>query len=146
MKRSMAALIVLGVLTLGTQAPGLVKSNPVSEQPAEVQPPPVLTPTLTSPKPQPLYTDVAAIFNRQCVTCHSGRKPAERLRLDTYAGIMAGSKNGPVVVAGDPEKSELVRRIRGVSKPRMPLKGPPWVSEEDTALIEQWIATGANEK
>ncbi|MCE5245148.1 MAG: hypothetical protein LLF99_18310 [Desulfobacteraceae bacterium] len=89
------------------------------------------------------YADVASIFSRSCDKCHSGSKPAQGLRTDSYPGIMAGGWNGPVVVPGNPAKSELVRRIRGTSTPRMPFKSPVWLSETEMARIEQWIQTGA---
>lgn len=89
------------------------------------------------------YVDVAAVLARNCNRCHSGGKPPDGLRTDSYAGLMAGGWNGPVVVPGNPAKSELARRIRGTSTPRMPYKGPPWLTEADTVLIEQWIRTGA---
>jgi uncharacterized membrane protein len=91
----------------------------------------------------PTYTTVASIFKQHCTTCHAGPKPPEGLRLDTYAGIMAGAKK-PVVIPGDPVKSDIVRAIRGTSKPRMPLNRPP-LSETEITLIEKWIKAGAPE-
>jgi uncharacterized membrane protein len=91
------------------------------------------------------YADVASIFNQRCIMCHSGATPPHGLKLDSYASIVAGAAEGPVVVAGAPGKSELVRRIRGKSQPRMPMGGPPWLAVNDIALIELWIAGGAPE-
>ena len=93
----------------------------------------------------PVYADVAPIFNQRCTMCHSGDQPPLGLELDSYANLMTGSQNGPVVVAGNPHGSELVRRIRGISQPRMPLTGPPWLSNEEIELIERWIAGRAPE-
>lgn len=56
---------------------------------------------------------------------------------------MKGSEDGPVVVGGKPGQSELMDRIKGISEPRMPLNGPPWLRDEEIALIEQWIDAGA---
>ena len=67
------------------------------------------------------------------------------LRLDSYANVMKGGKDGKVVQPGAPEKSEMVKRVKGLSKPRMPRNGPPWLSDTDVALIEKWIAAGAPE-
>lgn len=88
------------------------------------------------------YGDVAEILDRHCITCHNGPNAPLDLRLETYSGILAGSESGPVVVVGKPEESELVLRIRGTSKPRMPFSGPPWLSEEEMALLERWITIG----
>ena len=49
------------------------------------------------------------------------------------------------VIPGNPADSELVRRIRGDSRPRMPFDGPPYLSEEQIRLVEQWIAQGARD-
>ncbi len=88
------------------------------------------------------YQQVAPIFAARCVVCHSGTGAPRELRLDSYAGIRAGSARGPVAVPGAPGQSELVRRIRGDSQPRMPLTGPPYLSDDEIALIERWIAGG----
>ncbi|MGA2937963.1 MAG: c-type cytochrome domain-containing protein [Syntrophobacteraceae bacterium] len=91
----------------------------------------------------PAFPDVDRIFQTRCITCHSGTRPPEGLHLDSYSGVMAGSKDMQVIVKGEPGKSELVKRIKGISKPRMPKDGPPWLSEKDITLIEKWIAAGA---
>ncbi|MFZ2445087.1 MAG: c-type cytochrome domain-containing protein [Syntrophobacteraceae bacterium] len=86
---------------------------------------------------------VGPIFEGHCFMCHVGAKAAKSLRLDSYDNVMKGGENGKVVDPGQPGKSELFQRITGAKKPRMPKNGPPWVTEKETALIEQWIATGA---
>ena len=90
----------------------------------------------------PDYDAVAPILESRCVLCHVGESAPLGLRLDTLEGILEGSRNGPVVRAGAPAESELLRRIRGTSAPRMPMTGPPWLAEEETATIEAWIAGG----
>ncbi len=91
----------------------------------------------------PVFSDVDQIFQARCLKCHSGARPSEGLRLDNYNGVMAGSKDMQVIVKGEPGKSELVKRIKGISKPRMPKDGPPWLSEKEIILLEEWIAAGA---
>lgn len=90
----------------------------------------------------PTYAEVAAIFNVHCVICHSGPQAALGLRLDDMAGILQGSQRGPVVRSGDPHNSELLRRVRGISQPRMPMTGPPFLSDAEVKLLEEWIAAG----
>lgn len=48
-----------------------------------------------------------------------------------------------VVIPGNPEGSELWRRITGVAHPRMPFDGPPWLPDDQIARIRAWIAEGA---
>lgn len=90
----------------------------------------------------PSFDEVAPILASRCVVCHAGPSAPSGLRLDTLAGLLAGSQKGAVVKSGDPATSELVRRIKGIAQPRMPLTGPPFLSESDVALIEAWVAGG----
>jgi len=103
--------------------------------------PPMPLPTL-EPSASPTFKrDIQPIFTRACVRCHGG---AAGLWLDRYEGVMTGSARGPVVIPGNPEASELYRRITGRSQPAMPLGGPP-LSPEEIERIRRWIAAGAPE-
>ena len=93
----------------------------------------------------PSFSEVQTIFRAHCTECHGGARPPEGLRLGSYRDAMAGGKDGPVIVPGSPEKSELMGRVKGIVKPRMPKDGPPWLSEKEIAYIEKWIAAGAAE-
>lgn len=88
----------------------------------------------------PTYDDVSKVFKERCVMCHSGQNAPLGLQLDSLPGILMGSKNGPVVITGKPDSSELIRRLRGESQPRMPLTGPPYLSEEEIGMMAAWIA------
>lgn len=91
------------------------------------------------------YADVAPLFAERCLMCHAGAAAPLGLRLDSYDAVVEGSANGPVVVAGDPGASELVRRIKGTSQPRMPMTGPPFLSEAEISMIEDWVSGGLRE-
>lgn len=91
------------------------------------------------------FAAVAELFGRHCVVCHSGAQAVLGLRLDSYAGVMAGSQRGPVVRPGDPAGSELLRRLRGDSQPRMPLTGPPYLTEAEVMTVSSWVAGGAHD-
>ncbi len=95
-----------------------------------------------SPAKTPSYNDVVPIFQKHCIQCHAGAKPPLGLRLDNYEDVMKGSDE-PVVVPGEPKNSSLFLRIIGEQKPRMPRNGPPWLNENEIALIKQWIMEGA---
>lgn len=91
------------------------------------------------------YLHVAPIFAMRCASCHTdggllGRAP-EGYRLTSYRATLA-SHDRVRVVPGRPEASELIRRIRGQARPRMPLNGP-YLSDEEIQLIEAWVAQGA---
>jgi len=93
-------------------------------------------------KVQPTFAAVQEILNDNCVMCHNGPKAPKGLQLTSYELLMKGSENGAVVVGGDPGASEIVRRIKGISKPRMPFGGEP-LGDGDIKVIEEWIAAGA---
>ncbi len=89
------------------------------------------------------YADLQPILQARCTMCHGGAAPTLGLNLESVDGLLAGSARGPVVVPGDPGASELVRRLRGTSQPRMPLTGPPYLSDAEIDLFVGWIAAGA---
>lgn len=90
----------------------------------------------------PTYADVAPLLAERCVVCHSGTAAPSGLRLDSLDAVLKGSQRGPVVRAGDAAGSELVRRIKGQSQPRMPMTGPPYLSDVQIDLVERWVADG----
>lgn len=93
-----------------------------------------------------LWPDVEPIFLKACVKCHSDNSklgaPPEGLRLDSLEAVLAGGDR-LAVLPGDPEMSEIWRRVTGLASPRMPFDGPPWLPDEDIRLIHDWIAQGA---
>lgn len=90
----------------------------------------------------PDWADVSAVFNLRCVMCHSETAGAAKgLRLDSFQAAVSGSDRGPVLLPGDAVGSELVRRLRGISKPPMPFLSRP-LPETEIVLIENWIIAG----
>ncbi len=93
-----------------------------------------------------LYADlIAPVLETQCVSCHGPTKVEGGLRLDTAAGIAKGGNDGPVIAAGRPASSELLRRIFLPSshEDAMPPKGHRRLSPADAVLIRWWVDTGA---
>lgn len=68
----------------------------------------------------------------------------EGFRLTSYEATTSAAVRVRVI-PGNPDASELVRRIRGHSLPRMPFDGPPFLSKDEIALIVEWIAGGARD-
>jgi uncharacterized membrane protein len=89
---------------------------------------------------------IAPILRDHCLLCHSAEKHRGGLRLNTYAAIMHGGKDGLVIVPGDPKASELQRRISlpAGDKDAMPAEGKPHLSAAEVKLIGLWIAAGAS--
>jgi hypothetical protein len=99
------------------------------------------------------YAQVHAVFDEYCFGCHTpdGRSPigieVGGLDLSTYDLLRAGGvvSRGDVVVPGRPCESVLIQKIRP-SPPfgaRMPLNGPPFVTEDELQLLADWVAEGA---
>lgn len=93
---------------------------------------------------QPGWEEVSPIFAKHCTNCHSSHGAALGLRLDSYEAALAGSMKGPVLLPGKAAKSELVRRLRGESVPRMPFLGYP-LQQEQIELIARWVEGGLAE-
>ena len=93
----------------------------------------------------PTWADINPIVTKHCVMCHSAQGAGKGLRLDSYALAIAGSKDGPVLLPGDPEGSELIRRLKGISTPRMPFLSYP-LAEEQIALFVRWVEAGMPER
>jgi mono/diheme cytochrome c family protein len=89
----------------------------------------------------PTWAEVGPLLAERCVRCHSGAEAPDGLSLDSHAAAIAGSWFGPVLKPGDVEGSELVRRVKGLSRPAMPLAGGP-LSEDEIGLIEAWVLAG----
>lgn len=89
--------------------------------------------------PVSFKNDVQPILESRCVKCHGGKFPSEGLTLESYEGVMAGSQNEQVVLAGDANSSLLVEKIKSGE---MPKRGPKLTPEQIQA-IEQWIDSGA---
>lgn len=91
------------------------------------------------------YQDLKPIFDERCIICHNGPNAPKKLQLTSYPNIMKGSENGAVVQPGDPQASEIIRRLTGISQPRMPLTGPPYLTDEQIEMFREWIRAGAPE-
>ena len=91
-----------------------------------------------------LLTGVRTIFAHSCYRCHSSDKVKGELRLDERKYVLQGGESGPIIVAGDPESSELIRRIRlpAGHDDVMPSKGE-LLSRDEIALISLWVEKGA---
>ncbi len=85
---------------------------------------------------------VQPILSDKCVTCHNANKHKSGLRLDSFEQLMRGSKHGPVIVPGSPQKSELYRRITlsPDEKDFMPADGKPRLTPDEVKVIEVWLS------
>ncbi len=89
-------------------------------------------------------TQIRPLLTKQCAACHGAKQQKSGLRIDARSFFFKGGDAGQIVDPGNPDASELIRRVRSTnSDERMPPEGSPLASEE-IALLEQWIREGAN--
>jgi len=105
---------------------------------------PIINSTLSEEQIAELNIKVRSILAHSCYSCHNATKTKGGLRLDKKEFIFKGGEDGPVIVAGSPETSDLIRRIKLPEghDDAMPTKGKR-VAKEDIELLEYWIKTGA---
>ena len=87
---------------------------------------------------------IQPVFREKCYSCHGEKKQKGGLRLDSREGILKGGKDGLVINPGNPEASELYKRVvlNPLEEKHMPPKGKPQISEQERVLLHWWIATG----
>jgi uncharacterized membrane protein len=101
---------------------------------------------LTSVKEADPFVDVVGpILKQHCQGCHNEDKKENSLVLTTYAGVMRGGESGKVVVAGNTELSELLRRVSldPSDDEFMPAEGKPPLTARQRDIIRWWIGAGA---
>jgi WD40 repeat protein len=107
----------------------------------------ILLAAATSRAQQPSYArDVRPFLAKYCLECHNAKSAKASLNLETFKGLTAGGDSGPVLVAGNPDKSPLVLLVEGKDKPRMPPKAArrhPRAAE--FAILRAWVKSGAKD-
>jgi hypothetical protein len=97
--------------------------------------------------------DIQPLLDDECYFCHTpeGRNPigveVGGLDLSTYDTLRAGGviSRDRILVPGSPCRSVLVEKVREYPSfgGRMPLNGPPFLTDDEIQLIADWIAEGA---
>lgn len=150
-------LLIVLVSACGSQPLGTPASPPTeepapvteTESPASPLPPTATQPPTVEPTEEPtadtaatvsFANDVLPIIRSRCSACHGGSQGTEEgLEMSNYENIMAGSDNGPVVIAGDAANSLLVELI---VEQEMPKRGPK-LTPPQVQLIIDWVNQGA---
>lgn len=91
--------------------------------------------------------DVFPILSENCLACHKagGEGLAKSgLNMESYEGLMKGTKLGPIVVAGSAVSSTLVLLVERQAHPSINMpKGQPPIAADKIKIIRQWIDQGA---
>jgi Planctomycete cytochrome C len=123
--------VTLGIAAVGLIGFGIVaSSNP-----------------LCAADTQSFAEDILPLLKWRCAGCHEpGGDGLEKSGLDltSYEGIMKGTKFGPMVIAGDPDSSNLMWLLdwRAAPQLRMP-HNKKQLSTCDRSAIRAWIKEGA---
>ena len=91
------------------------------------------------------YQKVYPLLESKCFGCHGEEKDREgAFDMRTREGLLKGGESGkPALVPGNPEKSPIYRAVLRTEKLKMPPKERNRLSEQEVALLRQWIETGA---
>jgi len=126
----------------GFDAPGM-RELLQSQLPPTPTPSPTSTPNASTPTASPNTLNYDAVIGPmltgRCGSCH-GASGIKGLNVTTYASLLKGGQDGPVIIPGDPQNSLLVKMQSG-AQPHFGQLTP----DELTQVI-QWITSGAPEK
>jgi hypothetical protein len=94
--------------------------------------------------PVDFTTQVKPILNKNCITCHGGVRQKGGFSLLFREEALAKTKSGKyAIIPGDPDHSELMRRITlHDPEDRMPYKHES-LSKEEIDILRRWIEEGA---
>lgn len=91
--------------------------------------------------------DIRPILNKNCFKCHGGPRAKKDLQMDRVETLSEHIGPGKYIVPGDPEGSELVRRVSlppsDTNRMPPPQKGQP-LSQGEIRAIRAWIQEGAS--
>ncbi len=115
---------------------------------AGLPPPPVkvVSKPITNVQEAMVFADIIyPILDNRCMSCHNSSKKKGDLRMDGPDQLKKGGEHGDVFVAGDPEKSEMSKRLMlpEDDEHHMPPEGKTPLTKEQIALIHWWIESGA---
>jgi uncharacterized membrane protein len=100
----------------------------------------------TKKPPVSFSKDIAPLLKQQCLPCHAAdsENPSE-LYLDSHDAVMKGGKHGPSVIAGKPDSSTLILKVKPDPKfgRQMPVMSKSKLTEEEIAILTEWIKQGA---
>ena len=116
-------------------------------------PTPNLVPTFTSIQNE-IFSNSDSSGRAACTQCHNaigrlfnGLDLSPQVSYANLVGVASRGKVGAVrVIPGDPENSYLIHKLEGrpgIVGVRMPLVGPPYLTDGQILVIKRWIELGA---
>jgi hypothetical protein len=125
---NMRTVSIVLVLTWGAALPSAVRAEDAKGVSAGLE--------FFEKKIRPLLVD-------NCYNCHSANTNAKGgLRVDDRNGLLHGGNTGPAIVAGNPEKSLLLRAV-GYKDEDLQMPPKKQLTAEQVADLTAWIKDGA---
>jgi len=103
---------------------------------------PVTPPTTPGSTEVKFSSDIQPLLSSKgCVGCHGANGG---LSVASVATLLTGGNNGPAIVAGKADSSNIVLKLRATPPfgQRMP-QGGPFLSADEIKKFEDWINAGA---
>lgn len=91
------------------------------------------------------FADVQKIL-KPCTGCHTGARAPKGVDLSSYAKIVKGGEQGPIINAKEVKTSVLLKSLRHEKGAAAMPPGPAPMPAASIAVIESWIKAGAKEK
>jgi formate dehydrogenase gamma subunit len=143
-----AGLMIIGLVFFVTfEQTAIATVPPVGENveafaPLTPTPLPTLLPTNTPPPAaeSPTWDNtIGPLFTDRCSSCHGNVGKFAELDLSTYVTTLAGGKDGPVIIPGNPAESLLISIQSAGGHPGQ-------LTPEEIKIVNDWISAGAPEK
>ena len=99
-------------------------------------------------EPTSFSRNVRPILDQYCMDCHrAGEKGevASGFNMETYEGVMKGTRFGSMIVVGDAQNSNMIILMEGRADPSisMPHGADQQIAEQEIQIIRSWIDQGA---
>ncbi len=94
-----------------------------------------------------VFTDmVKPILEAKCMSCHNSKKAKGELVMETKELLLKGGKSGKLWDSTEADFGLMMKRIHLPleTKKHMPPQGKPQLTEEEIAILSNWIKTGAD--
>jgi hypothetical protein len=105
-----------------------------------------LCPIARAVEPVSFNRDIRPIMSNTCFHCHGNDATTREagMRLDVREAALVATDGGVVpIVPGDPDSSEIIKRIFDDSDPMPPESAHKPLTAEQKALFRRWVAEGA---
>ena len=89
---------------------------------------------------------VQPVLQAKCISCHNSKKAKGELVMESFAALIKGGKNGVLWDSSQKGFGLLMSRVHLPleNKKHMPPTGKPQLTDEEAAIIYQWIKSGAS--